>query len=51
MILKQMAANAPVGGFVISINKFAVLVPWLAVVGMIGCIVVVGVVVKKRRSR
>ena len=51
MILKQMAANAPVGGFVISINKFAVLAPWLVVVGMIGCIVVVGVVVKKRRSR
>jgi hypothetical protein len=39
---------APVGGVVMPANTFAVLVPWLAVIGQVGCIGTVVVVAKKR---
>jgi len=41
---------APVGGFVESINKLGLLVPWLAVIGLVGCIGAVVVVARKRQS-
>ena len=40
---------AAVGGVVMPLNTFAVLAPWLAVIGLVGCIGVV-VVAKKRRQ-
>ena len=40
---------APVGGFVESVNTFALLSPWVAVIGLVGCIGTVVVVAKKRR--
>ena len=40
---------APVGGFVESVNTFALLSPWVAVIGLVGCIGTVAVVAKKRR--
>jgi hypothetical protein len=43
-------ASAPVGGVVIPVNTFAVLAPWLAVIGLVGCIGAVVVVAKKRRQ-
>jgi hypothetical protein len=39
---------AAVGGVVIPVNMFAVLAPWLAVIGLIGCIGTVALVTKKR---
>jgi hypothetical protein len=39
-----------VGGVVIPVNTFAVLAPWLAVIGLVGCIGTVVVVAKKRRQ-
>jgi hypothetical protein len=39
-----------VGGFLVPANSFAVLSPWLVVIGLAGCIGVVVVVVRKRRS-
>jgi hypothetical protein len=39
-----------VGGVVIPANTFAMLLPWLAVIGLVGCIGTVVVVAKKRRS-
>jgi hypothetical protein len=41
---------APVGGIVAPVNTFAVLAPWLAVIGLVGCIGTVVVVAKKRRA-
>jgi hypothetical protein len=43
-------AAAAVGGVVIPINTFAVLAPWLAVIGLAGCIGTVLVAAKKRRQ-
>jgi len=43
-------AAAAVGGIVIPVRTFAVLAPWLAVIGLVGCIGTVVVVAKKRRS-
>jgi hypothetical protein len=40
---------APVGGVVLPMNKVIVFAPWLAVIGLVGCVIVVGVVVKRRR--
>jgi len=40
----------PVGGIVESINKLGLLVPWLAVIGLVGCIGTVVVVAKKRHA-
>jgi hypothetical protein len=42
-------AAAAVGGVVIPVRTFAVLAPWLAVIGLVGCIGTIAVVVKKRR--
>ena len=41
-------AAAAVGGIVIPVRTFAVLAPWLAVIGLIGCIGTVALVTKKR---
>ena len=43
------AAPRPVGGIVEPVNKLAVLAPWLAVIGLVGCIGTVVVVAKKCR--
>jgi len=42
-------ASAPVGGVVMPTNTFALVSPWLAVIGLVGCIGTVVVVAKKRR--
>jgi hypothetical protein len=47
LVLTLGNAAAAVGGIVIPVNTFAVLAPWLAVVGCIG---IVAVVVRKRRA-
>ncbi|MGA2239711.1 MAG: hypothetical protein ABSG74_10915 [Candidatus Bathyarchaeia archaeon] len=44
------AAVGPVGGVVIPVNKFAVLAPWLALIGLVGCIGTVFVIAKERRQ-
>lgn len=41
---------AAVGGVVTPTNMFAIVAPWLAVIGLLGCIATVAVVVKKRRQ-
>lgn len=41
---------SPVGGEVASVNMLVVLAPWLAVIGIVGCMTIVVVVTKKRRS-
>jgi hypothetical protein len=38
-----------VGGFVEPVNKLAVFAPWIAVIGLVGCVSTVAVVRKKRR--
>jgi hypothetical protein len=38
-----------VGGVVLPANNFAIIAPWLAVIGVVGCIGTVVVVAKKRR--
>jgi hypothetical protein len=40
----------PVGGVVIPANTLALVAPWLAVIGLVGCIGTVVVVAKKRRQ-
>jgi hypothetical protein len=40
----------PVGGHVVSINMTALVGPWLAVTGVLGCAVVVAVAVKRHRQ-
>jgi hypothetical protein len=42
------ACTAAVGGFVIPANNFAIVAPWLAIVGVVGCIGTLVVVAKKR---
>jgi hypothetical protein len=49
LVLTFGNAVAAVGGVVIPVKAFAVLAPWLAVIGLIGCISTVVVVAKKRR--
>jgi hypothetical protein len=39
-----------VGGLVTPVNTLAILGPWLAIIGLVGCISTVVVVAKKRRS-
>jgi hypothetical protein len=39
----------PVGGAVHAVNSFELLSPWLAVIGLVGCIGTTAVVVRKRR--
>jgi hypothetical protein len=40
----------PVGGIVVPVDTIAVLAPWMAVIGLVGCISTVVVVAKKRRA-
>jgi hypothetical protein len=40
--------GAPVGGVVMPPNSLAVLAPWLAVIGVVGCVGTIVVVAKKR---
>jgi hypothetical protein len=40
----------PVGGFMEPVNKLVILAPWLAVIGLVGCIGTVAVVAKKREK-
>jgi hypothetical protein len=47
----SLSSGAPVvGGVVMPTDALAVLSPWLAVIGLVGCVAVVVVVVKRRRS-
>ena len=41
---------APVGGLVMPANNLAIATPWLAIIGLIGCIGTVALVTKKRRQ-
>ena len=41
-------STIPVGGVVVPANTFAILAPWLAVIGLVGCIGTIAVVAKKR---
>jgi len=52
IMLRALVAESggAVGGIVIPVNTFAVLAPWLAVIGLVGCIGTVVVVAKKRRQ-
>jgi hypothetical protein len=43
-------AGAPVGGVVTPVNTLALVAPWLAVIGVVACIGIVVVVVRKRQS-
>ena len=45
-----LPSGAPVGGVVIPANNLAIAAPWLAVIGLVGCIGTVAVVAKKRRE-
>jgi hypothetical protein len=49
LVLTFGNAAAAVGGVVIPVSTFAILAPWLAVIGLVGCIGTIAVVVKKRR--
>jgi len=40
---------APVGGVVIPANNFAIVAPWLVIIGLVGCVGTIVVVAKKRR--
>jgi hypothetical protein len=40
---------SPVGGTVRGVDSVALLSPWLAVLGVVGCMAIVGVVVRTRR--
>jgi hypothetical protein len=42
--------SAPVGGVVMPANTLAIVAPWLAVIGLVGCIGTAVVVARKRRS-
>jgi len=39
-----------VGGVVLPANTFALVAPWLAVIGLVGCIGIAAMIVKRRRS-
>jgi hypothetical protein len=41
--------GTPVGGVIEPVNRLSVLAPWLAVIGLVGCISTAVVVAKKRR--
>ncbi len=44
-----LGSPSPVGGIVTPLNTFAILVPWLAVIGLAGCAATVVVVAKKEK--
>jgi len=48
-IRAEVDPAGPVGGVVIPANKFAIVAPWLVIIGLVGCIGTVVVVAKKRR--
>ena len=48
--VNQHAAPPP-DGAVYGIDEVAMLSPWLAVVGIVGCIAILGVTIRNRRSR
>jgi hypothetical protein len=50
LVLTFGNAAAAVGGIVIPVRTFAVLAPWLAVIGLVGCIGTIVVVAKKHRQ-
>jgi hypothetical protein len=39
---------APVGGVALPVNTFALVSPWLAVIGAVGCIATIVVIARKR---
>jgi streptogramin lyase len=41
-------AASPVGGYLSPMNTLVILAPWLAVIGLVGCISIIVVVAKKR---
>jgi len=45
----QRVSPAAVGGEVVAANAFGILLPWIAVILVVGCMGVFGVVVKRRR--
>jgi len=49
MQIQLQCGLPPVGGTVSSVDSVALLSPWLAVLGLVGCIATVGVFVKTRR--
>ena len=42
--------GVPVGGVVMPANTFTIVVPWLAVIGLVGCIGTVVVIAKKHEK-
>jgi hypothetical protein len=51
LLLILGAVVGPVGGFVESVDKQALLVPWLAIIGLLGCAATAVVVIVKKRSQ
>jgi hypothetical protein len=41
---------SPVGGVVMPTNTFTIVVPWLALIGLVGCIGTVAVIARKREK-
>jgi hypothetical protein len=50
MIRAEIEPIAPVGGVVRAANTLVIVAPWLAIIGLVGCIGTVAVIVKKRQS-
>ncbi len=48
-LVDPVSTSAPVGGVVLPVDAFVILAPWLAVIGLLGCIGTVAIVVRKRR--
>jgi hypothetical protein len=49
-ILSLNSGASSVGGVVMVANKLALISPWFAIIGLVGCMSIVGVAVKKRRA-
>jgi hypothetical protein len=49
-LVDPLGCAAAVGGVVIPANTLALVAPWLAVIGLVGCIGIVVVVAKKRKK-
>jgi hypothetical protein len=50
VVQTSITTAAPVGGMVMPANTLALVAPWLAVIGLVGCIGTLVVVAKKRRQ-
>jgi hypothetical protein len=48
--VSQTRDVGPVGGYVASVDKQSVLMPWLAVIGLVGCIGTLDMVARKRHQ-